>query len=221
MGYNYVSYTADCLAILDNFHLRNVEWIGTSMGGIIGMMIAANNPGRIRKLVLNDVGIHLSREALMRIFSYVRSLPDHFSSRADADAYLRQVFEPFGIADTALWDAFVAHSLLTKNGALHYACDPAIAVPLAAASQNYTEVNDINLADLWDEIDIPTLIIRGEHSDILLPETVRAMRSTNMRAESVTIAGVGHAPSLMSDDQITIVTNWLTSLGSMALASGI
>jgi pimeloyl-ACP methyl ester carboxylesterase len=221
MGYNYASYVADCLAIMDNFHLRGVEWIGTSMGGIIGMMIAASTRDRIKKLVLNDIGIVLDREALSRIYTYVRSMPTQFASRAEADDYLATTFKPFGITDPALWQRFVESSLLSSaDGTLRLACDPAIAAPLAAATNNYTEINDINLTDLWEQVDVPTLIIRGAESDILSDDTVRAMRRKNTRAESITIAGVGHAPALMTPDQITRLTQWLSGTSNAMLAAG-
>ena len=222
MGYNYAAYVADCIAVMDNFHLRGVEWIGTSMGGIIGMMIAANHPGRIRKLVLNDIGIHLSREALLRIYGYVSAMPRSFANRAAADAYLAEVFKPFAITDPVLWTQFVDGSLLhSADGTLHLACDPAIAEPLRTATKNYTDVQDVNLADIWDEVDIPTLILRGSESDILSPDTVRAMRVTNPRAETVTIDGVGHAPPLMTEDQIRIVVNWLSGSAGAMRAAGL
>lgn len=216
MGYNYVAYVADCIAVMDNFHLRGVEWIGTSMGGIIGMMIAAQNPGRIRKLVLNDIGIHLNREALTRIYEYVRGIPTQFATRAEGSAYLAEIFKPFGITDPALWERFVDASLIERNGVIRYACDPAIAVPLAAATQDYREINDINLAALWEQVETPTLILRGSESDVLSADTVQSMRRSNMHADAVTIQGVGHAPALMTQDQIYIITQWLSGAsGSM------
>lgn len=218
MGYNYASYVADCIAVLDNFHLREVEWVGTSMGGIIGMMLAAAQPRRIKKLVLNDIGAVLSREALTRIYDYVRTMPTQFDTRAAADAYLREIFKPWNITDAALWQRFVDTSLMERDGVLRYACDPAIAVPLAAGSKNFTEVADVNLAPIWNEIQVPTLIIRGEQSDILTDETMKAMRSTNLNAEGITYPDVGHAPALMTDADVQPILNWLdrTLAGMMA-----
>lgn len=209
MGYNYASYVTDCLAVLDNFHIREVEWIGTSMGGIIGMMIAASKPQRIKKLVLNDIGALLSKAALTRIYEYVRTMPRSFTDQAAADVYLREIFQPWGITDADIWLRFVESSLITRDGLLRYACDPAIAVPLAAGSKDFTEVNDINLAPIWHEVQVPTLILRGEQSDILSEETVRAMRSTNLLAESRTYPRVGHAPALMTDADTKPVLDWL------------
>lgn len=209
MGYNYASYVTDCLAVLDNFHLREVEWIGTSMGGIIGMMLAAQHPRRIKKLVLNDIGALLSKEALTRIYEYVRAIPTQFESRSAAETYLRKVFSPWGITEEAVWQRLIEGSLIERGGALRYACDPAIAVPLAAGSKNFSEVVDVNLSPIWNEVQVPTLILRGALSDILSEETVKAMRSTNLNTESVTIEGVGHAPALMSDADTAPIMNWL------------
>lgn len=218
MGYNYATYVADCIAVLDNFHIREVEWLGTSMGGIIGMMIAAQFPYRISRLILNDIGALLTKEALNRIYDYVKTMPSNFADRAAADTYLRTAFAPFNITDPALWEQFVDGSLITRDGKLCYACDPAIAIPLAAATENYTKIEDVNLSPVWAEVKCPTLILHGADSDILSPDTIRAMRSVNLEAESITFQGVGHAPALMTQDQIRPVMNWIdrTVTGMMA-----
>lgn len=218
MGYNYASYVADCLAVLDNFHIREVEWIGTSMGGIIGMMIAASNPKRIKKLVMNDIGASLSAAALARIYEYVRAMPTQFTNRDEAEAYLRNAFAPWGITDSDIWNRFVETSLIERDGALRYACDPGIAVPLAAGSKNFTEVVDVNLSAIWNEVQTPTLIIRGANSDILSEETVKAMRATNLNAEGITYPNVGHAPALMTKADTGPILRWLDRTLSSLMA---
>ncbi len=214
IDYNYVSYAADCLAVLDNFHIRNVDWIGTSMGGIIGMMLAAQHPDRIRKLVLNDVGMKLPKEALARIYEYVQTMPRRFETREAADAYLRKTFAPFNITNPDHWQVFVEYSLLPHaEGGVKLACDPNILEPLRAVTQEFTDVADVSLTELWEKIRQPTFILRGALSDILSEETVRAMKATHPRAESVVIEGVGHAPSLMEEHHIRTVLNWLIPQG--------
>ena len=218
-SYNYASYVADCIAVMDNFHMREVEWLGTSMGGIIGMMIAAQYPYRIRKLVMNDIGALLTKTALTRIYEYVRTMPSTFVDRAAADSYLRTAFAPFNITDPALWEQFVDASLITRDGQLRYACDPAIAIPLGAATENYTKIEDVNLSPIWAEVQVPTLILHGAESDILQANTISAMRATNLNTESITFQGVGHAPALMTDDQIRPIINWLTRTTASMMAT--
>ena len=221
MHYHYGTYVADCLALLNIFHLRNVDWIGTSMGGIIGMMLAASNPGRVRKLVLNDIGSFLEKSALERIYSYVRTIPISFANRAEAEAYLRKNFAPWGITEETHWQAFIAISLReAEGGAWQLLCDPNIAVPLAVASNNFTEITDVNLAEIWLKLKIPALVLRGESSDILMPYTVDAMKSTNPRAESRVIAGCGHAPALASPEQLSLISQWLKSAQHFPMAAG-
>ncbi|MES2984966.1 MAG: alpha/beta hydrolase [Pseudomonadota bacterium] len=219
-GYNYASYVADCNAVMDNFHLRGVEWIGTSMGGLIGMMIASQSNSRIRRLIMNDIGAFLSKEALTRIYEYVRTMPSRFADRGEADRYLRAAFAPFNITDPALWEQFVDSSLITgPDGALRYACDPAIATPLRAATEDFTKIDDINLTPIWNEVNVPTYVIHGAESDILTTPTLHAMRATNQNMQTITIPGVGHAPPLMSAEQIRIVTDWLDGTTASLMAA--
>lgn len=219
MHYTYATYVADCLAILDNFHLRQVDWMGTSMGGIIGMTIASLRPGRIRKLVLNDIGALLKKSALERIFANVRAMPASFPSRAEAETYIRRAYAPFGLTTEEHWQEFIRISLLESP--LRLGCDPRIIDPIAHDTANFTEIQEINLAELWKTISMPTLILRGEQSDILDASTVSAMRTTNLQAEGVTIPSVGHAPALMDPAQIQIVTDWLASASSAIRRAGL
>ena len=207
--YHYATYMTDCLAILDNFHLRSVDWVGTSLGGIVGMMIAAFHPGRIRKLVLNDIGAFIPAAGLKRIMAYVSAAPSHFATEDEAKARLREVFASFGVRDDE-WPHLLTHSIKPADGGgFRFNFDPAILEPLRAETHHFTQVNDVDLSELWEGIDIPTLILRGAESDLLEPETVLAMRAKNLRCSSVEFAGVGHAPTLMSDEQIHPIIQFL------------
>jgi pimeloyl-ACP methyl ester carboxylesterase len=221
MHYHYGTYVADCLAVLDNFHLRQVDFIGTSMGGIIGMMLAAQFPKRIRKLVLNDIGSFLPKEALQRIYDYVATMPKKFATSEEAETYVRTIFAPFGITEETHWQHFISHSLEAHAGSWRLRCDPSIATPILAARDASDTVTDVNFADVWASIFHPTLILRGEHSDVLMPFTVEAMKSTNPHAQSRTIAGAGHAPSLMPTTQSAMITQWLSEAASLPLAAGL
>ncbi len=210
MQYGYPLYIAACLAFFDNFHLRGVEWIGTSMGGLIGMMIAASSPNRISKLVMNDIGARISAEGIARIMQYVSTLPSQFDNYAAASAYLRTAFLPFGIEDEAVWASFIASSLKpSADGAsVMLKTDPAIAQPLLAASDAGAGA-PVDLSSVWENVSCPTLLIRGENSDLLAPETVSAMMAVHLKAEAVTIKGCGHAPSLTTPEQIRIISDFL------------
>ncbi|MBN8543245.1 MAG: alpha/beta hydrolase [Alphaproteobacteria bacterium] len=221
MAYNYATYVADCIAVMSNFHMRSVDWVGTSMGGIIGMMVAAFHPDRVRKLVLNDVGSFLSKEALGRIYKYVSEMPVHFADRAAGEAYIRTNFAPWGITEEAHWQHLINHSISQNaDGTWRYLCDPRIAEPLRVASGNFTKVEDVNLAEVWDKVNVPTYIIRGATSDILQEDTVSAMRRIHLRADTVTIPNVGHAPALMNHEQISLITDWLTRDALSIAAAG-
>ncbi len=220
MGYTYATYVTDCLAVLDNFHLREVEWVGTSMGGIIGMMLASQRPGRIRKLILNDIGARISAAALARIYAYVRTMPRQFADRAEAEAYLRIVFAPWGVADTPAWPALVESSLIARDGVLRYACDPAIVVPINAAAKQFEATQEVDLSPFWSEIQIPTLILHGADSDILDRDTITAMRATNLNTQSISFPGIGHAPALMDSAQTAPILEWLDRSLSDRMALG-
>lgn len=209
MFYGYPLYVSCCIAFIDNFHLRGVEWIGTSMGGLIGMMIAATQPKRIGKLVMNDIGARLSSEGLERITHYVSTLPSRFATQDEAFAYLRTAFAPFGIRDEAVWQSFLQHSIRpAPEGGVMLKTDPAIAQPLLAAAAANPGMA-VDLSAMWEQVKCPTLILRGEASDLLSKETASAMLSSNLKAESHTIAGCGHAPSLTTPEQIQAVMRFL------------
>ena len=221
MSYHYATYVADCLSIMDNFHWRSVDWIGTSMGGIIGMTIASLQRDRIRKLVLNDIGAILKKPALERIFANVRAVPASFANRTEAEAYIRTAYAPFGLNSEEQWQNFFAISLEEVGGTLRLACDPRIIDPIARDTKNFTEIADVNLFEIWKKIKIPTLILRGAQSDILDVETVTAMRDTNLQASLTTIPDVGHAPALMETSQIRIISDWLAGDSSPIRIAGL
>lgn len=209
--YGYPLYVSAAIALLDNFHLRQVDWLGTSMGGIIGMMIAATQPQRIRRLVLNDIGAHIDAAGLSRIISYVNTLPRTFADKAEAERYLRANFAAFGIEKDAVWRAFIDHSLHEDEKGIRLKTDPDIIVPLRRDTKDFTEIADVNLSAVWEAIRARTLILRGADSDILSESTLKAMLAANIRASSKVFDGCGHAPSLTTREQIDYVVRFLTS----------
>ncbi|MES2905414.1 MAG: alpha/beta hydrolase, partial [Pseudomonadota bacterium] len=209
--YNSSNCALDCINLLDQLQLQNVDWAGTSMGGIIGMNIAATHPGRIRKMVINDIGMLVKKEALQRIYCSMFNTPQSFATYTEADTYLRKVCADFGIAHLPeMWKLFFDISFAqNKDRSYSRSYDLAIINPKRADTMDFTQIQDVDFSAFWQAVKIPVLIMRGETSDILDAETVDRMCALNPNAEKVTIQGVGHAPALMTDDQISLVAGWL------------
>jgi pimeloyl-ACP methyl ester carboxylesterase len=201
-------YCADLTALIARVTARGasrrIHWVGTSMGGIIGMLLASRPNTPIAKLVLNDVGAFLPRAALERIGSYVGKDP-RFRTLDEMEAMVRLISAPFGPLTDAQW----RH--LTVNGAMQYEdgswgfrYDPGIAVPFQKKP-----LADVDLWQYWDAITCPTLLLRGAQSDLLLKETAADMTRRGPRPRLVEFEGVGHAPMLMAEDQIKVVRDFL------------
>lgn len=209
--YHYGTYAADCVAFLDNFHLRNVDWVGTSMGGIIAMMVAASSPKRIRRLVLNDVGSLIPAAGLKIILDYVSRSPKRFETLQEAQQQLQSNMKSFGIQSDDDWQRLFESSIEPDaQGGFRFAYDPDILTPARLETENFTKVADVPLGALWEAIAIPVLILRGAQSSLLLPETVAGMCSVNPKAESIEIEGVGHAPSLMRPEEVQPIVRFLS-----------
>lgn len=202
--YAYPHYIADIAALLAAKNIRKVDWIGTSMGGIIGMLMAAAPEAPIRRLVLNDVGPFIPVAALQRIASYV-AMEIEFADRTQLERHVRQIYAPFGISSDEDWRHIVAHSYRTlPNGRLALAHDPAIA-------RNFRGLDkDVDLWPVYDAIACPTLLLRGETSDVLSAEVAQAMTKRGPKARLVAYAGIGHAPALMDSRQIADILGFLT-----------
>ncbi len=180
---------------------RPVHWVGTSLGGICGMLAAASTGAPLKKLVLNDIGPYVPEAALARIRDYVGAQPV-FADVAAAAAYLRRVHAPFGRLTDAQWLHLAATGTRTlSDGGLTLHYDPAIAVPMRAGP-----VQAIDLWPLWERISVPTLVLRGADSDLLLPETLTRMGE---RAATHTVPDCGHAPALMDDATMSVVRGFL------------
>jgi pimeloyl-ACP methyl ester carboxylesterase len=208
MEYQVPVYVGDMVTLIARLDVESVHWVGTSLGGLIGMTLAALPDSPVTKLVLNDVGPVLAASSLARIGAYVGKWPPLPSLEA-AEAYVRAVNAPFGPHSDAEW-RFLTEHIVRKNpdGGLRMHYDPALAVPFHAQPLD----KDMQLWSLYDAIRCPTLVLRGEHSDLLTRETAQAMSQRGPRATVVEIANVGHAPTLIHDEQIRVVRDFL--LGS-------
>ena len=220
MAYQIPTYAADMAALVAHLRAETpdvlIDWVGTSMGGLIGMALAAQPQMALRRLVLNDVGPVIQWEALQRIGTYLGQNPS-FDSEAAAVAYLASISAGFGPHSPEQWRELSLPLLRERDGRwwLHY--DPAIAMPFkamtatadAAAAQQIVQAGEAALWGLFDAIRSPTLLLRGAQSDLLTPETATLMTQRGPRARLVTFEGVGHAPTLVADDQVAAVRDFL------------
>lgn len=192
-------------SLVDQLGLQQMLWLGTSMGGAIGLRAAANRlRGRIRRLLLNDIGPELAAPAVQRIRSYAGH-PPAFATMAELEAYFRTVYAPYGWLSDAMWRQLSetsARRLPDGRWTPHY--DPAMVEQFEHHPQDYDQW------PAWDSLDLPVLCLRGESSDLLLPEVAEAMRSRGPRAVVVTIPGCGHAPALNTPAQFGLVERFFS-----------
>ncbi len=204
-AYGYPQYMTDMVMAIARSGAEQVDWVGTSMGGLIGLMLAAQPKSPIRRLVINDVGPFVSASALRCLADYVGKDP-HFADFEEAMAYIRAVHSPFGPLSDMEWRHLTEHSLRADpGGGYRLAYDPAIAAPLADPEK----IEDMVLWPLWDAITCPVLLLRGAESDLLTRETALEMARRGPKAELVEFDSVGHAPALMNPDQVETVRQWL------------
>lgn len=204
--YGIPQYAADMVTLLARLNGGTVHWLGTSMGGLIGMALAAQENTPISRLVLNDVGPLITAVSLRRIGEYLGQAP-RFDSYAQAEAFVRFVSAPFGKLSAEQWQHLTRHVVRTAaDGKIEFCYDTGIAEPFKAEQGGG---NDVDLWPLYEAIHCPTLVMRGANSDLLLPETLAQMASRGPRAMTVEIPGVGHAPMLLDDSQVGIVREFL------------
>jgi len=203
------AYTSAMGALIARLDVEQVDWIGTSLGGHIGMMLAAEQSTPIRRLVLNDFGARVSASALRRIGGYLtRSWK--FESIDALEVHLRDALAPFGDLSDAQWRELSLHSAVPDpSDGFRFHFDPAIGARFAIPIWL-----DIVLWTLWDKIECPVLILRGEDSDLLSSDTVDLMLRRGLAAKAgkvsaIEIAGCGHAPALLDAEQVGAVQNFL------------
>jgi pimeloyl-ACP methyl ester carboxylesterase len=225
--YTFSTYVADAASMIArasapaepkwfarNAPVTKLDWIGTSMGGMIGMFLAAKRNSPIRRLVLNDVGALIPWGALFRMKGYVGH-GVRFPSLERVEANLREVCAPFGPLSDAQWRHLAEHGARREeDGSYLMRYDPAIAQGMrghvdAEFPMGPDVLRGIDLWNIWGKVACPTLVLRGAQSDVLPPNILREMKERKPGMESVEFAGVGHAPALMSADQISAVKRFL------------
>lgn len=225
--YSIEQYVADIFMLIARLNPANLDWVGTSMGGLIGLGLAAAinasatlSPARgshglsanqrisLGKMVLNDIGPVINTDGLGRIAEYVGQ-DQSFNSFDEAIAYIKETSADFGKHDDEGWKS-LTKSVIIKDGGIwkkHY--DLRIAIPMASQTSQAIKGSENLLWYAFESLARPVLIVRGEHSDLLTPETTRQMLRRNSNASLFTVPDTGHAPTLRNTDQINAVKNFL------------
>jgi len=209
-GYQIPAYVADMVTLLARLDAEELHWVGTSMGGLIGLGLAALPSSPVKKLVLNDVGPVIEAQALQRIGAYLGQ-PLRWGSVEEAADYLLGISAGFGPHSREQWLA-LTRPMLKADGdgfKLHY--DPSIAVPVRAITAEAAKAGEAMLWASYDALRCPTLLLRGAASDLLSRETAMAMTQRGPKAHLHEFAGVGHAPTLVAPEQIEVVREFLLS----------
>lgn len=225
--YAVPQYVADMLTLIARLQPAQLDWVGTSMGGLIAMglsatlsMSAALRPDRgahglppqqnlhIGKVVLNDIGPALNIEGLERIAEYV-GVPQSFDTFDEAVDYIRNVSADFGPHDLEGWQALTRNVFTEQDGRWGKHYDLRIAEPMGKETPDTIKASEVLLWTAFEAFQQPVLIVRGELSDLLTPDTVQDMLARNSQAHALTVPGVGHAPTLRNDDQIAPIVQFL------------
>lgn len=215
--YQVPQYASDMLALLGQLHaaapIGQLDWVGTSMGGLIGMVMSGQAglplPAPVRRLVLNDVGPAINWSAVQKMQQYAGRY-GRYADLAEAAAAMRALSLGFGPVPDDVWLDMSSHMVrdLPEGGVtLHY--DPAIGEPVRALTSEAAQAGEALLWSVYDQIQAEVLLIRGQESDLLLPPTAQAMTERGPRARLVEWAGIGHAPTLTAPEQIEVLADFL------------
>ena len=209
MQYAVPQYVADIAQLVKQLGVTQVDWLGTSMGGLIGMVYAAMPNSPIRRMLINDVGPRIEPDAIKRLGSYVGQ-PFAFANRADALNRLNQICATFGEHTPEEWEIYNGPMLVQRNGhwVMHY--DPNIAVPFASVNPIMAKAGEVAMWHAFKQIHIPMLIVRGADSDLLSAATVAEMCKVNPYARSIEIPNVGHAPAFVKPEQIALAKEFFS-----------
>ena len=206
-GYGVPQYVTDMMVLIARLDVETVQWLGTSMGGLIGMVLASLPGTPVSRLLLNDVGPAISSESIRRIGEYIGRAPK-FAGLEEAERYIRAVSAPFGALSDTQWRALTESSVRpAADGGLEMIYDPKIADSFHRA----TAAGMIDLWPMFDRVRCPTRIVRGEFSDLLSAEVAQAMTARGPHPDLVQVPGVGHAPMFMDEAQIAIAREFFTA----------
>jgi pimeloyl-ACP methyl ester carboxylesterase len=209
-GYVLPTYVADMVTLLARLRADTVHWVGTSMGGLIGLGLASLAQSPVSRLVLNDVGPAIQPEALVRIGTYLGA-PIRWATLEEAADYMLAISQSFGPHSREQWLALTQPMLRADGDGFKPHYDPDIAVPFKAVTPEIVAAGEAAMWQAYDALRCPTLLIRGAQSDLLSRETALAMTQRGPKARLHEVAGVGHAPTLIAPDQVAAVREFLLS----------
>lgn len=219
--YNYLQYCLDLTTLIARTGRMEIDWIGTSMGGILGMLLASRPKSPIRRLVMNDIGPYVPAKALRRLATYTGKAPE-FRSLEDAMKYFKLIYADFGHLSEAQWQHLVENSVMeTEPDRFVLKIDPAIKATLSPRSLAGKmlrhplktlrgELLSVDLWKYWRKVSCPVLLIHGKNSDILTSDTIEKMQSTHREMDVFEVPDAGHAPSLTDTAQQELIYKWLT-----------
>jgi pimeloyl-ACP methyl ester carboxylesterase len=210
MGYQLPAYVADMVTLLARVNAATLHWVGTSMGGLIGLGLASLKHSPLSRLVLNDVGPAIRFEAIQRIGTYLGA-PLHWNTLDEAANYMAGISQGFGPHTRAQWLALTRPMLMADGDGFKPHYDANIALPFKALTQEMVAGGEAMSWLAYDAIRCPTLLLRGADSDLLTRETALAMTQRGPKAQLREFAGVGHAPTIVADDQVCAVREFLLS----------
>lgn len=204
MAYDYNQYTVDALMVIARSGAQSVDWLGTSMGGLLGMALSSLPGSPINKLILNDIGPFVPKTALSRIAEYVAH-PPSFNTLSELLVYMQSAYAGFGELTSGQWKHMLqyGHRVL-ENGQVTLNYDPDISKVFSSKA-----LEDIDLWPLWKSIRQPTLVIHGETSDILELNTAEQMIQIKCNAKLISIPNTAHSPALMNTTDIALIESWL------------
>jgi pimeloyl-ACP methyl ester carboxylesterase len=207
--YTLAVYVSDMQRLIAQERAETLAWLGTSMGGLVGMAIAAMDARHVQKLILNDIGPALNPEAMSRIGDYVGQQPE-FATFKEAEQYVRNISSSFGPHDEEQWNK-LARNVLKKNaqGKWIRNHDPGIALPFQSQMEDGRQHAEKILWAAYDSMSCPTLLVRGRESDLLTAATAWEMTRRGPKAELIELDEVGHAPMFMHVEQIELVARFL------------
>jgi pimeloyl-ACP methyl ester carboxylesterase len=202
------TYVADVATLLARLALDAVDWVGTSMGGLIGIALAGQPRSPVRRLVINDIGPAIEPVSIRRIGGYLGQ-PAHWRSLDEAADELWTISQGFGPHTREQWLALTRPQIVADGAGFKPHYDPAIALAMRAQTSEGAAAGQALLWQLYDRIACPTLLLRGAESDLLSPATAQAMTQRGPRAQLHEFSGIGHAPTLVPPDQRRVIREFL------------